>query len=47
VLVHGFPVLLGRISYLWEVDTERTHVQPIEETAETLIEAVQALIQKL
>lgn len=39
--------MLRRRSYLWEVHAESAHVQSVEEAAEALIEAVQALVQKL
>lgn len=39
--------MLRQGPYLWEVHTESAHVQSVEEAAEALIEAVQALVQKL
>lgn len=34
-------------SYLWEIHTERIHIQPVEETGKTLTEARQALVHQL
>jgi hypothetical protein len=39
--------MLGENVYLWEVHAEGAHVQSVEEAAEALIEAIQALVQKL
>ena len=39
--------MLGGSAYLWEVHTESAHVQSVEEAAKALVEAVQALVQKL
>jgi hypothetical protein len=33
--------------YFWEINTKSAHVQTVEESAKVLVEAVQALIQKL
>ena len=47
MLGQGLAKLLGGNAYLWEVHAESAHVQSVEEAAEALIEAVQALVQKL
>lgn len=39
--------MLGGSAYLWEVHTESAHIQSVEEAAKALVEAVQALVQKL
>ena len=39
--------LLGGSAYLWEIHTESAHVQSVEEATETLVEAIQALVQEL
>lgn len=45
--MQGLAKVLGGSTYLWEVHTESAHVQSIEEASEALVEAVQALVQKL